>query len=266
MAVGALSMAALSHYVRQHSIDRVLKCIFAHAASDTFFTQFKQGLVQVCESTGTTLDYINVPEPEVDAVAYKDALRHESAGYALVLCQHLPDMQADLSEYLAASVRKVILIRPPVSSSMLSKVVFHRIGFDGDRLLQRILQLLPDRPAIVALPWFVDASSLDASVSVERFSETSLLSRARSDKILTVVLPAQRSFDYSRVRSLFPSAKLGLIGAGDPSATVAPGDFNACVWQESRDQGILAALLAINRNLQLASSLDVPTDIKFSTR
>jgi hypothetical protein len=244
-------------------VDRVLKCVFAHSTSDPYFLLFREGLVHVCETTGTTLDYVNVPEPEVDVVAYKDALRHESKGHHLVLCQHLPDMQQPLSEYLSSSVKKAIVVKPPVSSTMLSPVVFHRVGFDGDRLLKRLLELLPDRPAIVALPWFVDASTLDASVSVERFSEEALLTRARSDRIMTVVVPTQQGLDYTRVQSLFPAAKLGLVGLAPPASGVA---CSAYVWQDPRDQGMLAALLAVNHDAHLAGQADVTTDVKFHVR
>lgn len=260
LAGGAVSMAGLAYYCRSHSVSRVLKCIFTHPPDDQFFTLFRAGLVEICGTTGTTLDYVNVPEAEVDAVAYKDTLLAESRGHDLVLCQHLPDMAADLGEYLSPSVHRAIVVKNTVSSAMVSSIMAHRIGFDNERLLQRILELLPDRPAIVSLPWFVDVSRLDASVTVERFSEQALLARARSDSVATVILPSSATFDYTRVRGLFPRAKLGLIGVQPPLAGTL---VEAYVWQEPRDQGVIAGLLAVNRKRDLVGEVDVLTDVKF---
>lgn len=261
MAVAVVTMATITYYIRSLQVSKVLKCVVTHSRQDPYMLAFRQGVAEVCQALGVTLDWVNVPEPGLHVLGYRDALMSEGKGHSTVLCQYLPDMPGDLQDYLPHDVHSAVVINTPDSNPADSDVLSFRVGLDVDVMLQRILQELDARPAIVCLPWFVDGSKLDGQVTVERYTDEALLSRARSDTIKTIILPDDPSLDYHRVRSLFTNVRIGIV------SVIKSSNGDACVWQDPRDQGKLASLLALSEMLhgqRLLEQKDVHTDVKFA--
>ena len=261
-----VTMILVVYMWRAHQARGVLKFVVSHSRDDEAFLMIQKGAADYCESAALTLEWVNIPVVEAAGLTYMDALSGESGGFRALCCQCTVDLQGDVASHLSKDVKSAILLRSFADGRCRQPVVKAGVGFNRDAMLKLALTASPDRPAIVCLPWeVVDASALGENVTVERYSVETLLLRAVSDTIRTIVLPDDGGLDYAKVRALFTNVTIVAIGHRQSCQ-----DVDISVWQDAYQIGVLAAALlddaSSSDRLGRPGNIEVAMNTKFFGR
>lgn len=224
---------------------RVLKAVLFHDSTDPYFADFRRGLLAACKQLGVVVEYRHLPDPELDNLAYRDALSAESPQQGVVICR-VPD--AATAATVANLNSHAIVVRSQAMSAALPDNVVYHIHFDYSMLFAALQAAAGPNPdtlqrSVVAV---VDGDPTDyvptawtvlKTTRARLMQDLMPLAVSKTVGAVYVMNSGLLTPDSARVcKEIFPLAKLCAAGYVDPNVDFAFG-FDAY------EQGYLAAML-----------------------